>query len=122
MPSWPYIVAHAFNPIYLGDGDQEDFHLRPAPGQKLARPPSQQKKAGCGRTDLSFQLHKRIMVQANLGKNARFYLKNNYIKRGLGGDSSGKSPSYQCEALSLNPSTTKIIAHLLERKLLRVSE
>jgi hypothetical protein len=32
------LVAHAYNPSYSGDTDQEDHSLRLAPGKQLLRP------------------------------------------------------------------------------------
>jgi hypothetical protein len=40
------MVAHTYNPSYLGDLDGEDHSSRSAQANKLMRPPSQQKKLG----------------------------------------------------------------------------
>jgi hypothetical protein len=50
------VMAHACNPSYMGDGDQEDLSSRPARAVKLMRP-HLANKTGCDGVCLPSQLH-----------------------------------------------------------------
>jgi hypothetical protein len=74
------VVAHAYNPRYLGGRDQEQHSSKPTPGKKLVRPPpiSDNKLRvvmHAYHPSYTRDINRRILVQASLGNNTRPYLK-----------------------------------------------
>jgi hypothetical protein len=90
------MVAHAYNPSYLGGRDREDQGSRPTLAKSLQDPIS----ANSGdivlvilATSYTGSTNRMLVVHVSLGINVRPYSKNNKSEKGWGIGSSSTEPA-----------------------------